>query len=1419
MTEYLTDEKNNKVINSIVPLLEQQFPEFIREDAPTFINFMKEYYKWMEASELKITDVIQNEYRFTLEDDDTNLELEDGSNLTLESTRETTNTSILSSFEKNEKIVGQTSGAVGIVDRDMTTSNTVIYVSGLERTKFLSDEVILGDNNRTKATVTSFSKNPLFASKSLLAERDIDLIDNNIVDLFQKEFATTSDTNIITEKRDFFKRIFNLYRSKGTEYSYDLFFKSFFNVQDLEVYRPKTDLLKPSFGDYRREKTLRVITSDTNDKFESRIITGQTSSASATVDRVENFQSGALTVTELFLTNIVGTFVVGENIVSSEFEGTTGSGTAQGVITNINITSAGTNYKVGDTVTITGGGGQDAAARVSQIGTGAITGFTIFDGGDGYVNTAVLTVNNFATGGTGVSGDVSNIAHTFTFSINEDIIGNFTTVVFNDANYNLSGQETTLRTTRLVDAFGFSALQIGSIANVRATGLGSGYELSPIISIVQDNIVKFNDPAVGIINLNDDPDSISETNAISGTFTTGERITSNSGNKVGTFLGLVSNTSTLSDPSRFRARPVLYTGTFGVGRNDLTINTSNYINSTIPTVYDIQFNTPTETAGLEDTNTFVFRRGINAASVTESTNTDTTIQYTSTSTSITGAFQTLQFPITSVTRSSTTATVTTPVKHGLDDGQKVILTGADQSDYNGEKTITVASDSTFTFTVSGSPATPATGTIKYDENVAVKFTLPKGHKADDRFLFSAIDFTSNEKITGFTSSANATVNTGTAIADGGIRGNNAVIDVAGLAAGSVRDIDLINFGVGYTSAPTLSLALKGGGNALLTANIGAVGEKTGEYLNEDGRPSSIKKLTDSKYYQDYSYSLKSSKQVSEYEETINDLLHPVGTKLFGEFKPISPTLQMGFDHLLATEANDILILEDGDNILMEQYFEPSHSINLDKLQTLSAGGTGRTISITGNSDVITSDEGLTDEMTLEDDSGVMILETNDNFLLETGHTSTDFPENFPEGSKIIIDDEQAFEITYGEFLLEKTLSGTLNCSSSNVLSYFVLGNSSASFTVGEEVFQGDKDSIILDSDNGTNSANIVSHFLTLEDTTPPLYANGDPHDDYVSSSNLLFVYEDNSLSLLESTADPIQANTGDILLESSNSSVSDILFLEVQNTNSNGTVQEYSTDASNNKILILHSTGANSFSLSSNANGVTSGATANITSFDKNLIIGVGTDFEDELSINDVITLQGGTEQMQVLSILNSTAIICNTTIGDGSTLKFDNNLVDHLMLETTMRGTTSANGISDGNTTLIGENSFFDEDLLVGDIICLSTNTAIKAQVTSIINSTAIVTNTVIGDGSSNVSIELKVSRNMDLEPSELTVTLSNKYEGTNNFMGLTDSDGIGFVQLEDGIGLLNVLYTTSNTSSGKLQMEELSSFSNVEPKIIVSS
>lgn len=65
---------------------------------------------------------------------------------------------------------------------------------------------------------------------------------------------------------------------------------------------------------------------------------------------------------------------------------------------------------------------------------------------------------------------------------------------------------------------------------------------------------------------------------------------------------------------------------------------------------------------------------------------------------------------TSITRSGGTATVAAP-GHGFTTGAKVVVSGADQGAYNGSQTITVTGPDAFTFPVTGSPATPATGTI------------------------------------------------------------------------------------------------------------------------------------------------------------------------------------------------------------------------------------------------------------------------------------------------------------------------------------------------------------------------------------------------------------------------------------------------------------------------------------------------------------------------------------------------------------------------------------------------------------------------------------------------------------------------------------------------------------------------------------
>ena len=85
-------------------------------------------------------------------------------------------------------------------------------------------------------------------------------------------------------------------------------------------------------------------------------------------------------------------------------------------------------------------------------------------------------------------------------------------------------------------------------------------------------------------------------------------------------------------------------------------------------------------------------------------------------------FNALGRTVSSITRSSTTATVTTSIDHEYSTGDYIVISGATQTEYNGVFQITVTGDTTFTYTVSGSPATPATGTI-IAETQQIQWTL------------------------------------------------------------------------------------------------------------------------------------------------------------------------------------------------------------------------------------------------------------------------------------------------------------------------------------------------------------------------------------------------------------------------------------------------------------------------------------------------------------------------------------------------------------------------------------------------------------------------------------------------------------------------------------------------------------------------
>ncbi len=65
----------------------------------------------------------------------------------------------------------------------------------------------------------------------------------------------------------------------------------------------------------------------------------------------------------------------------------------------------------------------------------------------------------------------------------------------------------------------------------------------------------------------------------------------------------------------------------------------------------------------------------------------------------------------SLTRDGTTVTGTLSTGHGFASGQTVRIAGANEPDYNGDFVVTVLSATQFTYEITGTPTTPATGTI------------------------------------------------------------------------------------------------------------------------------------------------------------------------------------------------------------------------------------------------------------------------------------------------------------------------------------------------------------------------------------------------------------------------------------------------------------------------------------------------------------------------------------------------------------------------------------------------------------------------------------------------------------------------------------------------------------------------------------
>jgi hypothetical protein len=101
--------------------------------------------------------------------------------------------------------------------------------------------------------------------------------------------------------------------------------------------------------------------------------------------------------------------------------------------------------------------------------------------------------------------------------------------------------------------------------------------------------------------------------------------------------------------------------------------------------------------------------------------------------------------------------------------------------------------------------------------------------------------------------------------------------------GPVKRIKVVNGGVNYNpeewKAKIISL---GGRGTEVTPVFGAVVEDYGFYSNDDGHLSSKKKLQDNRFYQDFSYVVKTDESLDRWINTIRKLIHPSGMAVFAQ---------------------------------------------------------------------------------------------------------------------------------------------------------------------------------------------------------------------------------------------------------------------------------------------------------------------------------------------------------------------------------------------------------------------------------------------------------------------------------------------------------------------------------------------------------
>jgi len=409
--------------DKISSLIGSQVPDFVLDDHPKFLQFLKTYYSFLEAAELKVTSVQTTDgIQLETETGQDNKLLLDGSRIDSDITpldegdKILLESSFFGKFTRGEIVQGQISKATSTVLAEDLNNNRLFIAA---QDKFVIGETVLGLSSNASAVINNYRPNPVNNIQELLNFRDPDKAISNFLTQFRDEFLTTLPENLNenVNKRNLIKNVKSLYQNKGTAAGNKIFFRLLFD-ENAETIYPREQILRVSDGKFTTNKILRVINPIGNTlNLVSRTITGITSNATAIVENATEFLIGSNIVTEFTLNqdSILGTFIVGEDIrgTASDIDDNLIKATISGIPVSKIITNDGALHSIAEQTTITGGG-DGAIIQTRSIGSGPLTEIIIDNSGSNYNIGDELVFTNTNTNGGGAAGFISVVNGGFT---------------------------------------------------------------------------------------------------------------------------------------------------------------------------------------------------------------------------------------------------------------------------------------------------------------------------------------------------------------------------------------------------------------------------------------------------------------------------------------------------------------------------------------------------------------------------------------------------------------------------------------------------------------------------------------------------------------------------------------------------------------------------------------------------------------------------------------------------------------------------------------------------------------------------------------------------------------------------------------------------------------------------------------------